>query len=76
MRVVLTVKGGGFVASFKIPQFNAWPGVLLWGDRTFTFVDDNLILTDRGESIAYYVEAFSYYIVRSVSEYDEKGNPT
>lgn len=54
--VRLLTAGGGFVASGVVPKFDEPPGVLIWGERFFTY--DN---TDD-ESVHVYVETFTFVL--------------
>lgn len=58
MKVQLLTREGKFVADKLIPPFNAWPEVVLWGERVFVFFT-NQVGTDVGQ----YREAFAVAIV-------------
>ena len=47
---------GDYVVSGRIPQFDEPPGVLIWGERFFTYDST----TDENEHV--YVETFTYVL--------------
>lgn len=67
MIVRLETSDGGFVGYFTAPPFTLTPKIVVWGERTFLFHDDEeLPDTDRDPRrgpIAVYREEFAPHIV-------------
>jgi hypothetical protein len=72
VKVNLYTPEGGFVTTVTMPNFKPEPQVLVWGARTFVYVDS---FPDFFESVpdqdpedGCYVEAFAYHVPPMVAE--------
>lgn len=66
MKIRLLVRGGGFVAAFRIPPFVIPPEVVTWGSRTFALRQSGA----RVQGVAEYVEVMSYPLVFGATAFE------
>jgi len=57
--VRLLTADGGYVTSGTIPKFNEPPGILIWGERFFTYD-----ITDD-ENVHVYIETFTFVLTET-----------